>query len=225
MAFLSISLKCDTIWLVVTEVPADLEHCSHRRTRAAGVWVTDVWEWSENELDGLSEGGCFHSLVPHFCLDMAHWPVATALVLSVLRMWRTTRSHFRLAAFNGRPRGTFNMSFIKQWGHKGLGQRRWRCQWEHPSYSKWVLIPVSVPHTQLHTHTHTASCTHQSILVCHPCVSILSPVPLHVCHLQTETQKTLTAGGFKPFIISHHELYLIARQINQSINQCVKFWL
>ena len=130
-----------------SRVPAHLRHTHAPVCVCVCVCVLHMPEWQtcESELKmsrmGCQEEGCFHSPVPPF-LYLAHWPVA--LVLSALRLWRTSRSHFRLPTFNGRPKGTLNMSFIKQrrgWCRGVHGKNNFKSEWA-------FLIPPSFPHTR-----------------------------------------------------------------------------
>lgn len=93
------------------------------------------WKWA-----GWAVRGGSLPLTGSPFLYLAHWPVASLLVLSAQRLWTTTRSHFRLAVFNGR-----------QWGYKALGERWWRSN-EKP-YSttggSWFLYLMLI-----WTHTH-----------------------------------------------------------------------
>lgn len=174
-ARLSISWRCDTTWLCARGDlgsahlwPTHTYTCTHTHTPANV--LSDRCDKMKWKLVGCSVRGGMFPFPGSLFLYLAHWPVA--LFLSRLCLWRTTRSHFRLPRFNGRPKSTLNLSFIKQWGHKEDGG----VQCENPFYSKWALIPLSFPHThtQLHTYPLWSGNTTLSF-------SYQNPVSLHVC--------------------------------------------
>ncbi len=168
---------------VVIVAPAHLGHCLHTQLRiqTCGACLTDrcvrtEWKWGGRSV----RGGLFPFLGSLF-LYLAHWPVA--MVLSAQRLWRTIRSHFRLPAFNGRPRSTPSMSFIKQWVHKGLGEREdggIHGKTHFMASGPWFFYLLCA-HTHTHTHTHTASCTATAISQHHSVTLLSASCLLFLC--------------------------------------------
>ncbi len=165
MAFVDLftSLRCDTTWLfacaewVSSSFGTRFAHTgSCEQTRDAHVWVTAVWEWSQNELDGLSEGGSLHSAVSHFFIwltDLWCWsylrPVCEGppdLILDCLPLM-------------GGQKSTLNMSFIKQWGHKEDGESVGKSILEQVG-SDSVIFPS---HTRPNSFSHSC-CDHPETL-------------------------------------------------------------
>lgn len=210
---------------VIIEVPVHVCLHSYLHIHNCCTCLSDRYVWIKWKLAGWAVRGGLFPFPGSSFLYLAHWPVATALVLSMLCLWKTTRSHFRSVAFNWRPRSTVNVWFIKQWGHKGLGKRRQRSPWENPSYCKWGQAGRSLSDTL--THTYTASCTETGIiLLWHPCVSIVSPFSLHICNQQTKQLKTqLDASNHSPARFTSCVWIEFVGKINQSMGQVCALWI
>lgn len=100
----------------------------------------------------------------------------------------------------------------KDWGKEDGG-----VHGETHFIASGILTPLSLPHT------HAASCTATAISQCHSCVSLLLPVSLRICHLQTLRLKNTTGDSNHSLI---HEMWTkFDRKTNQSINPCDKFAL